>query len=106
MTSMKITTAAERAQLPPGTIAVDERGNAWKRGTGSWVSTGEGAPLFDDMDFKMTILLEGGKSPLEREVRRLRGERRDLLKKLDSFEREGHATVGIAFLRRQLGELK
>ena len=37
-----------------------------------------------------------------RELKRLRGERRDLLKKLDDFEREGHTTVGIAFLRRQI----
>ena len=30
------------AKLPPGTILRDANGNAWKRGTGSWVGTGEG----------------------------------------------------------------
>jgi hypothetical protein len=53
----RIFTAAERALLKPGTIAVDDRGNAWKRGTGSWVGTGEGAPLWDDEDLPMTVLL-------------------------------------------------
>jgi hypothetical protein len=94
-----IHTSTERAELAPGTIAVDEQGNAWKRGAGSWVSTGEGAPLYDDEDRTLTVLIEGGK-PVEPEVKRLRGERRDLLKKLDEFERDGHTTVGIAFLRR------
>lgn len=99
---MRITTAQERSQLKPGTIAVDDQGNAWKRGTGSWVSTGgDTPPLYDDFDYPLTVLLEGGK-PVSPELKRLRGERRDLLKKLESFEREGHSTVGIAFLRRVL----
>jgi len=100
--SRSIYTAAERALLRPGTIAVDNQGNAWKRGTGSWVGTGEGAPLYDEDDLALTILIEGGK-PIEPELKRLRGERRDLLRKLDEFEQQGHSTVGIAFLRRQLG---
>lgn len=37
---------------------------------------------------------------IEAEVKRLRNERRELLKQLDWFEKQGHATVGIAFLRR------
>lgn len=53
-----ISTAAERAELRPGTIAVDEGGNAWKRGTGSWVGTGEGGPLYDEDDLTLTILHE------------------------------------------------
>lgn len=36
----------------------------------------------------------------EKELKRLRNERRELLKHLDWFEKQGHATVGIAFLRR------
>ena len=36
----------------------------------------------------------------EQELKRLRNERRELLKKLAWFEKQGHATVGIAFLRR------
>lgn len=40
------------------------------------------------------------KEQVEAEVKRLRNERRELLKKLDCFEKQGHATVGIAFLRR------
>lgn len=100
---MRIATARERAQLKPGTIAVDDQGNAWKRGTGSWVSTGgDTPPLYDDFDYPMTVLLEGGKS-VQPELKRLRGERRDLLRKLDEFENQGHSTVGIAFIRRQLG---
>lgn len=57
---VRITTAQERAHLKPGTIAVDDQGNAWKRGTGSWVSTGGDTPaLYDDVDYPMTVLLEG-----------------------------------------------
>ncbi len=37
---------------------------------------------------------------IEAEVKRLRSERRELLKQLDWFEKQGHTTVGIAFLRR------
>lgn len=56
-----ITTAAERATVEPGAIAVDTDGNAWNRGTGSWVSTGgDTPPLYDDMDYTLTILREGG----------------------------------------------
>lgn len=55
-----ITTAAERLLLPAGTVAMDEQGNAWKRGTGSWVGTGEGAPLWDDMDLTLAVLHMGG----------------------------------------------
>lgn len=40
----------------------------------------------------------------EKELKRLRSERRELLKKLDWFEEQGHSTVGIAFLRRHFGE--
>jgi len=34
------------------------------------------------------------------ELKRLRAEKRELLKKLDWFEQQGHLTVGITFLRR------
>lgn len=53
-----ITTAEERASLAPGTVAVDANGNAWKRGTGSWVGTGDGVPLFDHEDLALTVLYE------------------------------------------------
>lgn len=53
-----IITAEERTRLKPGTIAVDDQGNAWKRGTGSWVGTREGGPLFDDENLTLTILWE------------------------------------------------
>jgi hypothetical protein len=99
---MRITTAAERAQMKPGTIAVDDQGNAWKRGTGSWVSTREDGFLHDDDDYPMTILIEGGKSG-DPEVKRLRGERRELLKHLDSWESQGHTNVTIKYLRRHFG---
>lgn len=56
----QVTTAEERAVLPPGTIAMDSKGNAWKRGAGSWVGTGEGGPLFDYMDLPLTVLHIGG----------------------------------------------
>ena len=57
-----ITTSGERSTLRPGTICMDMNGNAWKRGTGSWVGTGDGAPLFDDDDMTMTVLHEGSAS--------------------------------------------
>lgn len=53
-----ITTHQERAELKPGTICMDLNGNAWKRGIGSWVGTGEGAPLYDDEDLTLVILHE------------------------------------------------
>jgi hypothetical protein len=52
----QVATAEERALLPIGTIAMDSKGNAWKRGAGSWVGTGEGGPLFDYMDLPLTVL--------------------------------------------------
>ena len=53
-----ITTAVQRAALIPGTICMDSAGNAWKRGAGSWVGTGEGAPLWDHEDLDLTVLWE------------------------------------------------
>ena len=53
---VRITTAAERAELRPGTICMDLAGNAWKRGSGSWVGTGELGPLYDDMDLTLIVL--------------------------------------------------
>lgn len=54
-----ITTAEERATLLPGTICADLNGNAWKRGTGSWASTGgDTAPLYDEDDLTLTVLHE------------------------------------------------
>lgn len=38
------------------------------------------------------------------ELKRLRNERKELLKRLDWFEAEGHSTVGIAFLRRHFAK--
>jgi hypothetical protein len=52
----------ERALLKPGTICMDLNGNAWKRGTGSWVSTGgDTGPLYDEDDLTLTVLYEGEK---------------------------------------------
>jgi hypothetical protein len=53
-----IRTHQERALLKPGTICMDLAGNAWKRGIGSWVGTGEGAPLYDEENLTMIILHE------------------------------------------------
>jgi len=54
-----IATAEERSELLPGTVGMDADGNAWKRGTGSWVSTGGDTPaLYDDMDLTLIVLHE------------------------------------------------
>ena len=53
-----ITTAAERANLKPGTVGIDPLNNVWKRGEGSWVSTGDGPALLDDQDLTLTIIWE------------------------------------------------
>lgn len=53
-----IRTHQERAALKPGTICMDLAGNAWKRGTGSWVGTGEGGALYDEENLTMIILHE------------------------------------------------
>lgn len=53
-----ISTHQERATLKPGTICVDRAGNAWKRGFGSWVGTGEGGPLYDEENLTLTVLHE------------------------------------------------
>ena len=58
-----ITTAAERTTLRPGTVAVDDCGNAWKRGFGSWVGTGDLGPLFDYEDITLTVLYEPATDP-------------------------------------------
>lgn len=38
------------------------------------------------------------------DLKRLRNQRRELLKKLGWFEEQGHTTVGIEFLRRHLAK--
>lgn len=53
-----IYTAEGRSTLKPGTICRDVYGNAWKKGTGSWVGTGDGPALFDDEDYTLMILWE------------------------------------------------
>lgn len=54
-----IRTHQERAELKPGAICMDLAGNAWKRGTGSWVGTGEDGPLYDEENLTLIVLHEG-----------------------------------------------
>jgi len=42
-----VSSDAEVATLPPGTILRDAEGHAWYRGTGSWVSAGGDGPPYD-----------------------------------------------------------
>jgi hypothetical protein len=66
-----VTTHQERAELLPGTICVDLDGNAWKRGTGSWVSTGgDTEPLFDDVQTFRPLRLKQQRKPCARSPRR------------------------------------
>jgi hypothetical protein len=53
----------ERAALPPGSICMDLNGNAWKKGAGSWVSTGEDVgPLYDEENLTLVVLHVGGEA--------------------------------------------
>lgn len=55
-----------------------------------------------EMPAGMFISMMEADAKIESELKLLRGQRRELLKQLDYWEKQGHATVGIDFLRRHL----